>query len=84
VTVSMAEDRIGIFTEIDLVTFEATSTSFGSTSEGPGRIRTSSKVSAMALSGKREFSYEDCPSGIGQPLLDMKPPRGGEAERGAG
>src|SRR5680860_456158 len=49
VTVSMAEDRIGTLMEIDRVTREATFTSLGSTLDGPGRIRTSSKVSAMAL-----------------------------------
>src|SRR5680860_803274 len=69
VTVSMAEDRIGTLMEIDRVTREATFTSLGSTLDGPGRIRTSSKVSAMALSGKRELSLEDCPLGIGQPLF---------------
>ncbi len=42
VTVSMAEDRMGILTEIDRVTREATWTSFGKTSDGPGRISTSS------------------------------------------
>src|SRR5665648_135873 len=68
VTVSMAEDRMGILTEIDRVTREATSTSFGSTSDGPGRISTSSKVSAKALSGNRVLSLEERPSGIGQPL----------------
>ncbi len=38
--------------EIERVTREETSTSPGSTSEAPGRMSTSSKVSAIALSGK--------------------------------
>ena len=50
VTVSMAEEMTGIWSEIERVTREETSASFGSTLEAAGLIRTSSKVSAMALS----------------------------------
>ena len=46
VTVSIAEAMIGILTEIDRVIFERMSASPGNTSERPGLIRTSSKVSA--------------------------------------
>ena len=52
VTVSMAEDSTGICSEIERVTRDATSTSFGSTLEAAGLISTSSKVSATSLSGK--------------------------------
>ena len=52
VTVSMAEDMTGICREIERVTREEMSTSFGSTLEAAGLIRTSSKVSAIALVGK--------------------------------
>ncbi len=45
VTVSMAEAMIGILTGIERVTRERISTSPGSTSDRPGLIRTSSKVS---------------------------------------
>ncbi len=45
VTVSMAEAMIGILTGIERVTRERISTSAGSTSERPGLISTSSKVS---------------------------------------
>ena len=50
VTVSMAEDMIGICREIERVMREEMSTSLGSTSEAAGLISTSSKVSAIALS----------------------------------
>ncbi len=46
VTVSMAEATIGILTEIERVMRELISTSAGSTSDRPGLISTSSKVSA--------------------------------------
>ena len=66
VTVSMADDRIGILTEIERVTREETSASPGITFEAPGRISTSSKVSAMAPSANWNL-FEERPSGIGQP-----------------
>ena len=46
VTVSMAEAMIGILSEIERVMRERISTSAGSTSDRPGLISTSSKVSA--------------------------------------
>jgi hypothetical protein len=46
VTVSMAEAMIGILSGIERVTRERISTSEGSTSDRPGLISTSSKVSA--------------------------------------
>ena len=46
VTVSIAEARIGILSGIERVTRERISTSAGSTSDRPGLISTSSKVSA--------------------------------------
>jgi hypothetical protein len=46
VTVSMAEAMIGILTAIERVTWEWISASPGSTSDRPGLISTSSKVSA--------------------------------------
>ena len=46
VTVSMAEAMIGILTAIERVMRERISTSAGSTSDRPGLISTSSKVSA--------------------------------------
>ena len=76
VTVSMAEDMTGICREIERVTREETSTSFGSTLEAAGLIRTSSKVSAMALSENCLLSGV-CPSGIGQPFVRDGPDRRG-------
>ena len=67
VTVSMADDRIGICTPIERVTRELTSTALGSTSEAAGRMSTSSKVSATSESWGNLLFSEDCPSGIGQP-----------------
>ena len=52
VTVSMAEEMTGILTLISRVTRELTSASAGSTSEGRGASRTSSKVSATVLSSR--------------------------------
>ena len=67
VTVSMAEEMTGIWSEIERVTREETSASFGSTLEAAGLIKTSSKVSAMALSENCFLLSGVCPSGIGQP-----------------
>ena len=70
VTVSMAEEMTGTCKEIERVTRDETSTSFGSTLEAAGRINTSSKVSATALSGKCFLLSGVCPSGISQPHLE--------------
>ena len=51
VTVSIAADRSGVFSEISRVTWVLRSTSPGSTSEEPGSSRTSSKVSASRMRG---------------------------------
>ena len=60
VTVSMAEAMIGMLTAIERVMRERISTSEGSTSDRPGLISTSSKVSAFArasvvFSGHRQL-----------------------------
>ena len=68
VTVSMAEEMTGTFSEIERVTREETLASFGSTLEAAGLINTSSKVSAIALSGNCFLLSGVCPSGIGQPF----------------
>ena len=65
----MAEEMTGMRREIERVTRDETSTSFGSTLEAAGRINTSSKVSATALSGKCFSLSGVCPSGISQPHL---------------
>ena len=67
VTVSMAEEMTGICSGIERVTREETSTSFGSTFDAAGLIKTSSKVSAMAPSLNCLRLSGVCPSGIGQP-----------------
>jgi hypothetical protein len=54
VTVSIAEATIGMLSEIERVMRERISTSEGRTSDRPGLIRTSSKVSA---SGNSPFGF---------------------------
>jgi hypothetical protein len=73
VTVSMAEEMTGICREIERVTRDETSASFGSTFEAAGLIRTSSKVSATTPSENCFELSGVCPSGIGQPLARGRP-----------
>src|SRR5687767_487975 len=68
VTVSMADDRMGMCSEIVRVTRVLTSTVLGRTSEAAGRISTSSKVSPSSTS-RSSFVSGMGPSGISQPRL---------------
>jgi hypothetical protein len=69
VTVSMAEEMTGTLSEIERVTRDETSASFGNTLEAAGLIRTSSKVNATAPSANCLLSSGVCPVGIGQPFV---------------
>jgi hypothetical protein len=65
----MAEDIIGMFNDKLLVSLAVVFTSMGKTSEGPGRNKTSSNVSAAMVPNFSEFMDMRQPPGSGGALI---------------